>query len=104
MSRPLNIGCFLSDVSTGGGHYLTKDFAKNILKLNSSDFKINLVTTTNIFNEYLKENNLEYFELKFNFLENFLIRFWKIRIIRSIFNFLSISSPIKNFVKKKNLI
>ena len=101
MTKPLNIGCFLSDVSTGGGHYLTRDFARNILKLNSSDFKINLVTTTNIFNKYLKENNLEYIELKFNFWENFLIRFWKIRIIRFIFNFLRISSPIKNFVKKK---
>jgi len=102
MNRPLNIGCFLSDVSTGGGHYLTKDFANNILKLDNSDYKITLVTTTNIFNEYLKKNNLDYLELKFDFIESLLLRFWKNKFTRSIFNFLKINSPIKNFVKRKN--
>ena len=67
MSRSLNIGCFLSDVSTGGGYYLTKDFAKNILKLNSNDYKITLVTTTNIYNE---ECDDKLFLLRYNQILN----------------------------------
>ena len=60
----MNIGCFLSDVSTGGGNYLTKDFSKNIFKLNNYGFKITLITSTNIFNKFLDENNLKYIKLK----------------------------------------
>jgi hypothetical protein len=101
MSEPISIGCFLSDVSTGGGHYLTKDFAKNILKLNNTDYKITLVTTTDTFNEYLKKNNLNYIELQFNFIEKFLLRFWKIKLTRFFFNFWGINSPVENFAKKK---
>ena len=98
----MNIGCFLSDVSTGGGNYLTKDFSKNIFKLNNYGYKITLITSTNIFNKFLDENNLKYIKLKFSFFENFILRLWKIKQLRKLLNFFKVTSPIKNFVKKNN--
>ncbi len=96
----MNIGCFLSEVSTGGGNHLTKDFARNIVKLNNKGFKISLITSTKIYNDFLIRNKIKYKKLKFSFFEKFLVKLWKIVFLRVLLNFLSIKSPIKNFVKK----
>ena len=70
----MKIACFLSEVSTGGGNHLTKDFAKNIIKLNNKEFKISLITTTNIYNEFLNKNQIKYEKLNFSTFERFLIK------------------------------
>tara|TARA_B110000858_G_scaffold197360_1_gene258748 strand:+ start:7447 stop:8643 length:1197 start_codon:yes stop_codon:yes gene_type:complete len=96
----MKIGCFLSDVSTGGGHYLTKDFAKNIFKLNDNEHQIILINSAKNLNIFLEKNNLRHLNLKFNYIDKFLLRFWNVNFIRFFFNFFGIRSPIKNFVKK----
>ena len=100
----MKIACFLSEVSTGGGNHLTKDFAKNIIKLNNKEFKISLITTTNIYNEFLNKNQIKYEKLNFSIFERFLIKLWKKIFFRDLLNFFKITSPIKNFAKKNNFV
>jgi hypothetical protein len=96
----MNIACFLSEVSTGGGNHLTKDFARNIIKLNNKDFKITLITTTEIYDDFLNKNEIKYTKLNFSLFDRFLVKLWKKVFYRNMLNFFGVTSPMKNFVKK----
>ncbi len=61
----MKVGCFISDVSSGGGNHLTKDFIINISRLQSNSIEIVLIVSTNIFKDFIDQKNFKY-----NFFKN----------------------------------
>ena len=99
----MKVGCFISDVSSGGGNHLTKDFIINISRLQSNSTEIVLILSTNIFVDFIKKNNLKYKFFKINYIQKILFKFHRQEIFSFLLNFFFIKNPLERFVKKNKI-
>ncbi len=99
----MRVGCFISDVSSGGGNHLTKDFIINISRLQSNSIEIVLIVTTNIFQEYIKKKNLKYKFFQIKLMQKIFFKLHKQKTASKILNFFNIKNPLERFVVKNKI-
>ena len=99
----MKVGCFISDVSSGGGNHLTKDFIINISRLQSNSIEIVLIVSTNIFKDFIDQKNFKYNFFKIDLMQKILFKLHKKNTVSKILNFFNIINPLERFVLKNKI-
>jgi hypothetical protein len=99
----MKVGCFISDVSSGGGNHLTKDFIINISRLQSNSIEIVLIASTNIYKDFIKQKNFKYNFFKVDLMQKILFKLHTKKTVSKILNFFNIMNPLERFVLKNKI-
>lgn len=99
----MKVGCFISDVSSGGGNHLTKDFIINISRLQSNSIEIVLIVSTNIFKDFIEKKNFKYNFFKVDLIQKILFKLHAKKTVSKILNFFKIINPLERFVLKNKI-